>query len=59
MSIDCWFLFVLDLLLMVSLCVDFALPFLFMFDKVGLSIVDVFVIVVIFIGLEFSFQYFL
>ena len=54
MSIDFWFLFVLDLLLVVSLCVDFALLFLFLFGKVGLSITYFFVSVVIFIGMEFS-----
>ena len=52
MSADCWFSFVLDLMLVVS----FALLFLFVFGKVGLSIAYVFVSVVIFIGLEFYFQ---
>ena len=56
MSIGCWFFFVLDLLLVVSLCVEFALLFLFVFSKVRLSIACLFVSVVVFIGLEFSFQ---
>ena len=55
MSMDCWFLVVLDLLLVVSLCVYFALLFLFVFGRVGLSIAYIFVSVVIFVGLEFSF----
>ena len=55
MSIDCLFLFVLDLVLVVSLCVYFALLFLFVFGRNGLSIAYIFVSVVILVGLEFSF----
>ena len=56
MSIPHWFLFVSGLLLVVSLCVEFALLFLFVFGKIRLSIACVFVSVVVFVGLEFSFQ---
>ena len=57
MSIVHWFLFVLGLLLVVvSLRVDFALLFLFVFGKIRLSIACVFVSVVVFVGLEYIFQ---
>ena len=59
MSIDCWFLFVFNLLLVVLLCVDFSLLLLSMFRKVELSIAYVFLVVVNFLGLQFSFQNFL
>ena len=59
MAIDCSFLFYLDLLLVVEWCVDFHPINLLDVGKVGLSIAYVFLVVVIFRGLEFSFQNFL
>ena len=59
MTIDCSFLFVLDLVVVVKLCVGFHPFFLLAVGKVGLSIAYIFLFVVDFLGLQFSFQNFL
>ena len=59
MTTDCSFLFVLDLLVVVVLCVYFHPFFLLAVAKLGFSITYVFVGVVNILELKFSFQNFL